>query len=75
MPFFVTQRPSVAARRFTSEAVESLITDVSARIADPELAWLFANCLPNTLDTTVDHRIDADERPDTHVITGDIDAM
>lgn len=46
-----------------------------ARIRDPELAWLFANCLPNTLDTTVTPGSDARGRPDTFVITGDIDAM
>lgn len=44
-------------------------------IADRELRWLFANCLPNTLDTTVEFRRDADGHPDTYVITGDIDAM
>lgn len=75
MPAFVCQRPPVAERRFTSDVVESLIARVASQIADPELAWLFANCLPNTLDTTVDHRLDADGRPDTYVITGDIDAM
>ncbi|MDF3057625.1 MAG: hypothetical protein K0R17_1840 [Rariglobus sp.] len=75
MSSFVSQRPPAKDRRFSSAAVESLIGSVSARIADPELAWLFANCLPNTLDTTVDHRIGADGRPDTYVITGDIDAM
>ena len=74
-PAFVSQRPAPAERRFRNNAVESLITEVSGAIADPELAWLFKNCLPNTLDTTIDHRVDAGGRPDTYVITGDIDAM
>lgn len=75
MPSLTSQRPPVSERRFTNAAIESLIARVSADIADPELAWLFANCLPNTLDTTIDHRVSADGRPDTYVITGDIDAM
>jgi meiotically up-regulated gene 157 (Mug157) protein len=41
---------------------------------DPELAWLFSNCLPNTLDTTVTFR-NATSGPDTVVVTGDIAAM
>jgi meiotically up-regulated gene 157 (Mug157) protein len=35
---------------------------------------LFNNCLPNTLDTTVTYTT-VNGRPDTYVITGDIDAM
>ncbi len=35
---------------------------------------MFENCFPNTLDTTVDFEV-VDGRPDTYVITGDIDAM
>ena len=35
---------------------------------------LIINCFPNTLDTTVDFEI-IDGKPDTYVITGDIDAM
>ena len=35
---------------------------------------MFENCFPNTLDTTVDFKI-MNGRPDTYVITGDIDAM
>jgi meiotically up-regulated gene 157 (Mug157) protein len=69
-----SRRPVVAARCFTSPAIEDAIREVGARIADPELRWLFANCLPNTLDTTVRHA-DIDGRPDTFVITGDIEAM
>ncbi|CAM3101515.1 glycoside hydrolase family 125 protein [Rariglobus hedericola] len=74
-PSLPSQRPAPDQRRFKNAAIEALITDVSSAIADPELAWLFTNCLPNTLDTTVDHRIDEKGSPDTYVITGDIPAM
>ncbi|MEO6849451.1 MAG: glycoside hydrolase family 125 protein, partial [Mucilaginibacter sp.] len=56
------------------QAVEDTITKVKASIKDPELAWLFENCYPNTLDTTVKYK-ENNGRPDTFVITGDIDAM
>jgi len=71
---FISKRPALADRKFTSEAVEGTITAVKKQIADPELAWLFENCFPNTLDTTVDFEM-IDGKPDTYVITGDIDAM
>jgi meiotically up-regulated gene 157 (Mug157) protein len=72
---FKSRRPPAAKRCFTSPAIEEASVAISARIKDPELAWLFANCFPNTLDTTIDHGTDAKGRPDTFVITGDIDAM
>ncbi|MBV9848726.1 MAG: glycoside hydrolase family 125 protein [Armatimonadetes bacterium] len=71
---FESQRPPVSNRRFTSRAVEETIAAVKGQIADPEIAWLFENCFPNTLDTTVHYREEGG-RPDTFVITGDIDAM
>ncbi|MFN7995117.1 MAG: glycoside hydrolase family 125 protein [Bryobacteraceae bacterium] len=71
---FVSRRPPVARRKFTSDAVEAKIAEVRTSIADPELAWLFENCFPNTLDTTVRTGI-IDGRPDTFVVTGDIPAM
>jgi len=61
-------------RNFTSEAVEKAIKEFQANVKQPELAWLFENCFPNTLDTTVFHST-ANGRPETYVITGDIDAM
>jgi meiotically up-regulated gene 157 (Mug157) protein len=61
-------------RRFVSHAVEETISRVKAEIGDPELAWMFENCYPNTLDTTVQFSETAG-RPDTFIITGDIDAM
>ena len=71
---FTSRRPPPGERRFASVAVEAAIVAASRRIADPELAWLLENCLPNTLDTTVTPGT-IDGRPDTFVITGDIDAM
>jgi meiotically up-regulated gene 157 (Mug157) protein len=43
-------------------------------VKNKELAWLFENCFPNTIDTTVFHATKNDV-PDTYVITGDIEAM
>ena len=71
---FESKRPPLSKRKFTSDAVEATIKNIKKQIADPELAWLFENCFPNTLDTTVDFEI-IDGKPDTYVITGDIDAM
>ncbi len=48
--------------------------ETRARIADPELAAMFVNCFPNTLDTTVEPGT-FEGKPDTAVITGDIPAM
>lgn len=67
-------RPAPADRRFRSEAVERYLEETRKRIADPELAELFVNCYPNTLDTTVEPGT-FEGKPDTVVITGDIAAM
>lgn len=61
-------------RKFHSKAVEASIIEFQAHVKNKELCWLFNNCFPNTLDTTVDFTI-INNRPDTYVITGDIDAM
>ncbi len=80
MPFigqinlFESKRPLVANRNFTSEAIEAKIISVKKDIADEELSWMFENCFPNTLDTTVKYQL-VDGKPDTFVITGDINAM
>lgn len=71
---FSSARPAPSQRKFSSRAVEAKIAEVKRAIADPELAWLFENCFPNTLDTTVTFGT-RDGRPDTLVITGDINAM
>ena len=71
---YESKRPAVSERKFMSKAVNQKIAEVKKKIGDPELAWLFENCFPNTLDTTVDFEM-IDGKPDTYVITGDIDAM
>jgi meiotically up-regulated gene 157 (Mug157) protein len=73
-PRFPSKRPPPAQRRFTSQAVEHELARVRAKIRDPKLAWLFENCYPNTLDTTV-HTGTLGGKPDTFIVTGDIDAM
>jgi uncharacterized protein len=71
---FPSRRPALQDRRFHSPGVEAYLSDVRRRIGNPELAWLFENCYPNTLDTTVELS-SFDGKPDTAVITGDIPAM
>jgi hypothetical protein len=71
---FPTVRVPAAKRKFRSEAVERTIERVKSSIGNKEIGWMFGNCFPNTLDTTVDFSM-VDGRPDTYVITGDIDAM
>jgi meiotically up-regulated gene 157 (Mug157) protein len=64
----------VAKRNFTSSSVEGAIAEFTKNVKDKELTWLFNNCFPNTLDTTVTYT-EQNGKPDTYVITGDIDAM
>ena len=71
---FVSQRPELSKRKFVSKSLENTIKKVKKSIADEELAWIFENCYPNTLDTTVNH-YQKNGKPYTYVITGDIDAM
>ena len=71
---FMSKRPTLADRNFSSKAVEETIKTIKAKIKDPKLAWMFENCFPNTLDTTVEYEV-KNGKPDTFVITGDIHAM
>jgi meiotically up-regulated gene 157 (Mug157) protein len=71
---FPVVRIAEAQRKFKSQAVERIIREVRQNVGNKEIGWLFENCFPNTLDTTVDFEL-AGGKPDTYVITGDIDAM
>jgi Uncharacterized conserved protein len=71
---YISKRPELAQRHFTSKAVEETIVRIKKKIKDPKLAWIFENCYPNTLDTTVNFKM-IGSTPDTFVYTGDIHAM
>ena len=68
---YESQRPAPEKRLFVSEAVEAKIVEVTSMLSNDKLAWMFANCFPNTLDTTVH----PNGEYDTFVYTGDIHAM
>ena len=72
---YPSQRPAPADRLFVSKAVEAEIVKVQQQLTNPRLAWMFANCFPNTLDTTVHPGEDEEGNPRTFVYTGDIHAM
>lgn len=71
---YISNRSEIKNRKFVSKAVDLKIDEVKKAISNHELAWMFENCFPNTLDTTVTYS-EEDGRPDSFVITGDIHAM
>ncbi|KAE9410250.1 hypothetical protein BT96DRAFT_912486 [Gymnopus androsaceus JB14] len=66
-------RPVPACRTFNSSAVEQVIDDMNARLKDPDVARLFENTFPNTLDTTVKYFNETENL--AFIITGDITAQ
>ena len=55
---YVSKRPAEAERLFRSDAVEKKIKEVKKLLKDNKyLAWMFENCFPNTIDTTVHFRL------------------
>ncbi|CBX93974.1 hypothetical protein IAQ61_003848 [Plenodomus lingam] len=86
LPF---QRPSKYCRTFQSPLVERVIEDFKEKIVDKDLARLFENAFPNTLDTTVRWHVDGTTKqkmtkkhwdpaawqgPQSFIVTGDINA-
>jgi uncharacterized protein len=74
------QRPDYDKRTFHSSAIDQLILTLQPLFKNPELATVFANSLPNTLDTTVSSYTKNPENInqtdlDAFIITGDIDAL
>ena len=72
------QRPDPSCRTLSLSEVEQTINSTVAAIADPDLARLFENTFPNTLDTAIRWRGVAAGTTDEElafIITGDINAM
>lgn len=82
------QRPAPHCRTFTSDVVENVINDITSRMKDHDLARIFENAFPNTLDTTVKWHVNGQEAhshqkyyqdgawegPQSFIVTGDINA-
>ncbi len=73
-------RPAYEKRSFHSSTIDGLIDQLKPLFNDPNLAILFSNTLPNTLDTTVYFATPNPETAskddlDSFVITGDINAL
>ena len=70
-----SKRPPIEGRLFRSQVIDQKIEKVKQQLsANPYLAWMFENCFPNTLETTVHYSV-VDGDDDTFVYTGDIAAM
>jgi uncharacterized protein len=86
LPF---QRPAHHCRTFESPLVEKVISDFKLKLVDKDLARIFENAFPNTLDTTVRWHVDGTQKhksskrkwdaaawkgPQSFIVTGDINA-
>ena len=84
MPY---QRPAPHCRTFSSQLVEDIVGNVTSRMEDKDLARIFENAFPNTLDTTVKWHVTGNEKhkhkvyadgawagAQTFIVTGDINA-
>ena len=82
------QRPSPHCRTFASPSVEEVIEKITGHMVDKDLARIFENAFPNTLDTTVRWHVDGTGKRSQHkhyqdgawegvqsfIVTGDINA-
>jgi meiotically up-regulated gene 157 (Mug157) protein len=72
------QRPTEECRTFKSQGLEDTVSRMQSVIKDPDLARLFQNAYPNTLDTAIKwkgYAADNAQEELTFIITGDINAM
>lgn len=80
------QRLDPLCRKFASSAVEKVIEDLLPKFKDADLAHIFRNAYPNTLDTTVRwHKAGGEDKAigqvqkwdgaQSFIVTGDINAL
>jgi meiotically up-regulated gene 157 (Mug157) protein len=74
------QRPDYEKRTYHSSAIDNMIDSLKPLFLSEDVATIFANALPNTLDTTVSYSTPNPSQVshgelDSFVITGDIDAL
>lgn len=70
-PYYGLKLVRPKEKKFTSQAIEDHLDALASTMKDKDLYTLLQNCLPNTLDTTVEW-VSSDKRdPRTFLITGD----
>ncbi|KAI8645527.1 hypothetical protein BD408DRAFT_450183 [Parasitella parasitica] len=62
-------------KKYSSQVIEDFLSSLESTMKDKDLYTLLQNCLPNTLDTTVEWFSTDKKDPRTFLITGDIPAM
>ncbi len=56
------QRPAPVCRTFVSDAVDELIANITTRMVDKDLARIFENSFPLTIDTTIRWHVDGTQK-------------
>ncbi|CAO3637541.1 unnamed protein product [Mucor fragilis] len=74
-PYYGLKLVRPKERKFTSQAIEDYLDSLASTMKDKDLYTLLQNCLPNTLDTTIEWVSSDKKDPRTFLITGDIPAM
>lgn len=69
------QRPPKRCRTFTSASVDKFIREFVALLKDPDLAILFENTFPNTLDTTILWHVTSEESRELEQASEEIAGM
>lgn len=68
-------RPLVHCRRFNSSSIESTVKDVSRSLQNPDVARLFENCFPNTLDTAISWYTEDDKDEKIYSVSGAVNVF
>ncbi|KAL7311525.1 hypothetical protein PS15m_009277 [Mucor circinelloides] len=74
-PYYGLKLVRPKEKKFTSPVIEDFLDSLASTMKDKDLYTLLQNCLPNTLDTTVEWVGSDKKNPRAFLITGDIPAM
>ncbi|EPB88321.1 hypothetical protein HMPREF1544_04905 [Mucor circinelloides 1006PhL] len=74
-PYYGLKLVRPKEKKFTSPVIEDFLDSLASTMKDKDLYTLLQNCLPNTLDTTVEWVGSDKKDPRAFLITGDIPAM
>lgn len=70
-PFYGLKLVRPEEKKYSSQIIEDFLGSLESTMKDKDLYTLLQNCLPNTLDTTVEWVSTDPKDPRTFLITGD----